>query len=280
MRTINLAVMPSGARYEDVYGAYLDIFALIAGTPPDEEVVVLHPPLCWIPLLRYLQCEVRSGQEYFPCDAVLVGSRWISPEVTLTRTEVETIVGLRPELVDALWKCDMQWKSARPRYESEKSFIVTSNGSFHRKEVVQFMEQVSTYRSAYKNIVLVPCAADKPYPSPLHMSVLNLLGPSWELAVATGVLGIVPQSLWHQMPWYDSGVPNEWRLFQVAKQYFSVNKYDRIVCYIDYYSLALKAAFDALGREDVVFVNPVQFYSDYLDLRDPARLAQLAAAVR
>src|SRR4051812_24312817 len=96
---IDLTVMPSGVRYEDRYGKYLEIFQNIALQPVTQNVVVYDPPYSWIPLLEYLHCRVVGGQEYFEHDA-LIKALDQQYRTEFDRTAVEVLCGLRPELVD------------------------------------------------------------------------------------------------------------------------------------------------------------------------------------
>jgi hypothetical protein len=278
---IDLAVMPTADKYEDAYQQYMGVFRVIAEAPPEKEIFVLNAPWSWHPLLKYLLVTCVSGQNFFTHDGLVKQS--LQHFNHHDRTVVEVLCGFRPELVDALWKCDMQWRTRRPRYTRSRNFIVTNNGSFHRGEVTVFMDQLDAHRSKAKGCVLVPCAADKPYPSPLHKQVKSMMPESWDLCIATGVLGIVPEDTWHEMPYYDSGIPNEWRLMQRAIEYFSNNNYEHAVVYVDFYSLALAHAVDLLLLKDCptkfYFVNPVRFYADYMDLLDEHHLNNLQEAI-
>jgi len=221
------------------------------------------------------------GQSYFEHDhlveKVILGGQW------LDRTALEVLCGFRPECVDALWKIDMQWTVPPGRVhrpEKKKEFIVTNNGSFHRPEVLEFMKQLEHFPPPSKKVVLVPCAADKPYPSPLHQAVLDRMPADYYMAVATGVLGIVPQAAWPTMPHYDSGVPNQWRLMTEVVKYFTRYKHERIVVYSDFYNEAImRALLDVCDIKEycarVEMVLPVKFYFDYENLLAPERLRQL-----
>lgn len=274
---IDLTAMPEGKRYEDRYGAYMAIFKKIAEAPWDKKIVVVNAPWSWWPLLEYLNCRLAGGQIYFEHDhlvkKVILGGRWFD------RTALEVLCGFRPECVDALWKIDMQWlvpPGRVHRSENKKDFIVTTNGSFHRPEVLDYLKQLNHFVPPTRKVVLVPCAADKPYPSPLHQAVLDRMPADFYLANVTGVLGIVPQAAWPTMPHYDSGIPNEWRLSNIAQKYFSKFPHDRVVVYADYYNEALWNAFRRIGMEDrATFVNPIKFYYDYLPLLSPEYLDQL-----
>ena len=50
--------------------------------------------------------------------------------------------------------------------------------------------------------------------------------------------------------------------------------------YCDYYNEAIYEGLRAVGQLDrTTFVNEVKFYADYLNLLEPARLAQLKSAI-
>lgn len=262
-----------GLRYEDTYGKYLDIFRSVAEADPLVQVDVQGPPWSWVPLLMYLGAGVHQPQMVFelcPLVAHLPPVRW-------DRTAVEVLCGVRPECVDALWKCDMEWKTERVRDEGRKEFVVTTNGAYHRAEVLEFMDHLDHYQPSRKRCVLVPCAADKPYPAPLHQKVLNILPDDYELIIATGVLGLVPQGLWDVMPHYDSGIPNQWRLFVRARDFFNKHHFDHVIAYTDFYSLTIARALEPFTDTRLSFVDPPIERAGYLDLMDTRRLAALRA---
>lgn len=274
-RLIDLTEMPKGKRYEDVYGRYLEVFEEVA---QNSKIKVVNPPNCWIPLLFYLGADISGVQFYFEEDHWFFNNPFFKKEFCQkNRLFIEVISTCRPELVDALWKSDIQWNVLLGgQAVIEQEFSVTNNGSFHRKEVRGYMSVLHVYTPPTENVVLVPCAADKPYPAPLHKKALDVLPNNYYLANATGVLGIVPMELWNIMPYYDSGIPNEWRLFQIAKDYFYRNKHKRIVCYLDYYSLPLYYAFKELQQlPNVIFINEIKFYHEYTDLMESGRLHEL-----
>lgn len=294
MEEVNLTELPSGRSYEDCYQGYMRVFQRIA-LSKEERVVVIAPPWSWVPLLLHLWCTVVSPRHVFQHCPVVAGALANSLEgfdggviepnavKNFDRTLVEVLVSFRPECADALWKCDMQWSCrARVRdYAKVDEFIVTTNGAFYRPEVLQFLSALRQYVPTKRKVLLVPCAADKPYPAPLHEACLRLLPDDFYLMNVTGVLGLVPQDLWRQMPHYDSGIPNQWRVFRRVARYFRQFPHDRVVVYCDFYNLAIKAGFDVIYKSDLPeFIFPARFYHDYLDLLNPERLDQLAEALR
>lgn len=277
---IDLTHLPPGATYEDRYGGYLELFKLIAHTPAEQRVEVVNPPASWIPLLWHLSAKTTRFQLHFEHCAQVRALLRATKE--MDRTLLEVVCGFRPETTDALWKVDVQWRCAPGRvrrYVPRQEFIVTCNGSFFRPEIFNYEQQLERYVPSKRKLVLVPCAADKPYPSALHRAVLKRMPADYYLANATGVLGIVPQDLWPLMPHYDSGLPNEWRLMRTLRHYLKRFEHERIVVYADYYSEAIYYALESLDMLDRAdFVNPVQFYADYLNLLEPQRLQRLEQA--
>jgi len=279
---LDLSSLPSGERYEDRYGRWLDVFRDIAHTPESEQIVVMGAPWSWVPLLNALGAHTFQSSYHFPAADHLAapvvlghGGRYMD------RSTLEVLCAARPETVDALWKCDWQWDTDRTaRMETrERSFVVTCNGSFWRAEVLDFIEKFRDFVPPSRKVVLVPCAADKPYPAKLHQAVLDRMPPDWYLMNVTGVLGLVPQAMWPEMPHYDSGIPNEWRVVQMVRDYFTRFDHTQVIAYVDFYSDPLQVGL-ALAGQDATLVNPVRFYADYLDLLDPARLAALDAAFK
>lgn len=271
---LNLSVLPEGRRYEDRYGKYIDIFKQVLDKiEAGEHVTVYDAPASWVPLLRYIGAWVDSWRIHFDADELV--TQLLSQSVGFTRTEVEVLCGFRPECVDALWKVDAQWKSSHIKSEERTEFIVTCNGSFWRPEVRAYLDRLKAYVPTKRKVVLVPCAADKPYPSEMHSAVLARLPHDYYLMNVTGVLGLVPSDLWPVMPHYDSGIPNEWRVQNMVEAYFGQFEHESIVVYCDFYNLAIAAGLARSHRRGFVFVNEVKFYFDYVDLLDPKRLRRL-----
>jgi hypothetical protein len=270
-------------RYEDQYGHYLQFFQRLAETTTFEHVA--HCPSTWRPFVEYMGHQVTSTIHHFPsCEAV--AAMYKHYEAFLDKRQfIEVVSTFRPELVDALWKFDMQWdvpewvRKGQPRIGEGEEIIISNNGSYHRREIIEYFDKLEQYVPTKQKVVLVPCAADKPYPAPLHKAVLERMPSDFYLANITGVLGVVPQDLWPTMPLYDSGIPNEWRLYNVATEYFTRHKHTDIIVYLDFYGLSLQAALEKAGvTAGITWVNPVKFYADYLDLLDSSRLRALEEA--
>jgi predicted RNA-binding protein len=260
MHTIDCAeALKNKFSYEDTYSLYLKVFRRVAVAHRPERVA--NCPVVWVPMIQYLGGIVESTKNVFPCDMLFEFSELLQRHrdatmLGLEREFVESMSTWRPELVDALWQSDVVWQTRRRPQPSDEMIVVTNNGSFHRQEIQRFQERlvaetlVTTAErerrvaaNGIKGLILVPCAADKPYPAPLHRAVRDVCGPEYDLAVVTGVFGIVPEDLWPEMPLYDSGIPNRWRVIKYLSKFFEKNEYyRRIICYSDFYSEAIAHA--------------------------------------
>jgi len=276
---------PTEKRYEDKYGQYLDFFKDIAETPADHDIDVSNAPWCWVPLLVYLKCRILNPIFKYPHCNLVKKALWLSRSAMtgeyvvslVDRTAVEVLCGFRPECVDALYKIDTQWNIWEGRTIEQSrgtEFVVTNNGSFHRKEVLDFLVKLNKYKPTKSKVLLVPCAADKPYPAPLHKACLEILPDDYYMAIATGVLGIVPQELWWDMPLYDSGIPNQWRVYEETQKYFVRNKHDKIVVYCDFYAHVIDQALDDEYFKTSFALPPIR-YDNYVDLMSSENLSKL-----
>lgn len=299
---LDLAELPKGETYESTYGKWLDIFRTVATSP--KPYIIENCPASWLPLMEWLGACVESTRVQFVEDG------WVKCLGTGGRTTfpmdgdgdfrafVEWSCSIRPELVDALWKVDNEWEVSSPLViRPRREFNITCNSSFWRPEVKEFLHILDNweYPHSWDNsgstgqpvgIVLVPCAADKPYPAPMHKAVLESLtgyiGHGWTMAIVTGVFGVVPMELWNEMPVYDSGLPNEWRVYQRVQQWFKKHaNLNTVVGYMDFNSISTNEALLRVNLESLrwTFVNPVKRYCSYLNLMDPKLLKTLQGVV-
>jgi hypothetical protein len=277
--------LPQGGSYEDRYQQYLKLFEQIAAVPQEHRVIVDGAPWSWVPLLEHLRCDFRITPRVVFDHCGWVRNAWqgdVYNPINVDRTAVEVLCSFRPETADALWKCDMQWSPKRVRkYKPVDEFIVTTNGSFHRPEVLTYLHRLEAHIPIKRKCLLVPCAADKPYPAPLHSACIARLPDDFDIIIATGVVGLAPSRLWPVMPRYDSGIPNKERLYGYIKYFFSRYQHDRVVVYCDFYSETIREAFGAIGQYDLPeFVLPVKRYDDYEDLLNPTYLRMLELTLR
>jgi predicted RNA-binding protein len=194
------------------------------------------------------------------------------------RELVEFYCALRPELVDALWKSDVEWKTKNRLHTAQKDFVVTTNNSFYRPELLAFIKKVHRYKTKKKKCILVPCSADKPYPSELHKIIKKIAGEDWLIIVVSGAIGLAPEELFKDMPNYDSGLPYFWRIRDEVQKFFKRNKFEKIVVYSDFNSAAIKAGLDVL-KQNATYVFGTRI-REYQNLKSQKNLKKLATALK
>ncbi len=271
-----------GRSYEDVYSGWLKIFREIAESKVTCRVE--DAPHVWLPLIEYLGGSAKTTVQFGP-DEWWTG-HGISQAIRIAkasnefRSFVEHVCSCRPELVDALWRADRVWKTYSPfAYKHEDDFVIASVNAFDRPEIKSYEDFLDSFETDKPNCVVTNCAADKPYPAPLHQEIHKRLpDDSWHMVTATGVLGLIPEELWRFAPEYDSGWPNFERLRQVATEYFSRHRYERVVVYTDLYAPALSEVLTAL-RVPATYPLELRWRTGYLPLMDPALLDRLSDAL-
>ena len=286
---INLDPLPDGVRYEDTYGSWLKIFQTMAERA--DPILIYGCPRSWASLAYYLGNTVMTVRDHFPTDPIARATPELLVEMEkagLLRQMVESHSTLRPELVDALYKVDVEWKvnlrqqEVNGEIKADPMTLVTNNASFFRPQFMRYLTALRAYRTPAKRCVVVTCAADKPYPAPLHSAVRRVIPDSYEMVIATGVLGIVPEEGWGTMPLYDSGMPNQWRCMVVAEEYFRNNPYDHIIVYSDFYASAIARALQLINfdKAKVDFIFGDHDGLQYQDLMSNQNLVLLRQAVR
>ena len=233
--------------YSHEYDGYLGFFRLLGYSPYSWKLQ--NVPRCWGPLLLWMGHTVESTVCHFSCDSHLDYTEAYRLSA-FKREQLEIASVSRPELVHGLYCADTEWPlpMSAERKQRRKQFPVTCNGSFYRPEVQEYRDMLNLYMpdEHTTKCVLVPCSASKPYPSPLHRAVLDVLNDDWELIVCTGVLGLVPENLFAFAPEYDSGVPNLERCSETVSWYFTKHRYETVLVYSDFYAYAVKNGFDEI----------------------------------
>lgn len=283
---VNSGCPPS--TYSHEYDGYLAFFAMLGHAT--DAVQCWNVPASWAPLVAYLGHDVKSVRRHhgpgWDCESVdwLAAYKAAFDEVSGDpRRVVEISSTCRPELVHALYLVDTAWPCVfRVRGASPHCIPVTCNGSFFRDEIREFRSMLRAYEPRYRNVVLVPCAADKPYPAPVHVAVREIIGHRpFYIAVATGVLGLVPDSEWDSMPLYDSGIPNLHRVEDTVSWYFTRHDHARIVVFSDFYAHAIANGLSrvrGLGA-DVTYILGNHYRDTYENLLLPEHLNALDRAI-
>lgn len=262
--------------YEEVYAERLRVFRDVHTSPNGTTTIrpwVHASPLysTWLPLLWYLGHGDDDDYDY-------------------RREEIEHLCSLRPEMVDALWRADMRDKGTT-RHRQEGEFRIATYSGFFRPEILDYIARcrAAPQLTNNRNLILVPCTADKPYPSKLHVGVEYALRNAkpwggWDIAAVSTAVGIAPKHLWHLMPQYDNGLPLFDRLAETVPYFMLGTRYARVINYTDMLQHDL---YDVLSgcrtqaTERVTVTTPIPFprRCDYRDLLKPEHLEELVRCV-
>lgn len=253
-----------GKKYSDTYGQFLSFFERISQGDRAYNV-----PRCWVPLIFFLGAKVESSIVHFGADKFLPDHKAMVKMLNDEQSQgdlrhiVEMFCSARPELTDALWKVDFQWKKTTVAYKEPKEMLITNYNSFWRKEIHRFIKLVSSYRTKHDKCVITNCSADKPYPGFVHKTLKELY-PDHELLVISGVTGIVPELFFKIMPNYDSGIPNFWNIKKLSAEYFINNRYKEIVVFTEFNQYALnETLFQICPDAKIEFKFPHEHRTDY-----------------
>ena len=270
-----------GHGYAHEYDDYLALFRTLAQT--DELYLCVNVPASWGPFIRWLGHQVESVKRVEGWDGETIEWCKAYVEAKDKRRIVEIASTVRPELVHALYCADTEWSCPLRAKTNLLGFPITCNGSFFRDEVLGYKQKLNAFKPTKRRAVIVPCAAEKPYPSPLHSAVLDRIDTEqWHVIVATGVLGLVPQELWPEAPHYDSGLPNLFRCSITAQWFFSKFQYEAVVVYSDFYAYAFKQGLDRAARRPgwVSYVLGNYYRDTYENLLLEEHLMSLEFAVQ
>ncbi len=229
----------SGEGYSSEYEGFLAFFSLLAHA--EQEYVCENVPVCWAPFVRYLGHKVDSVWNVKGWDAEWLDWNTCYSKAVDKRHTVEMASTARPELVHALYLADTAWPCRLTTVPTLPEFLVTSNGSFFRKEVRHYQNHLRNFVPAHRRCIITSCAAEKPYPSQLHQEILQRIpeNTGWHVIVSTTVLGLAPQELWPIMPKYDAGIPYPQRVVDTVAEYFEKHRYRHIVVYADFLADAI-----------------------------------------
>lgn len=182
------------------------------------------------------------------------------------REYVEMACTLKPELADTLWKMDQ----VKPISGNRNYIRVTTYNSYYAPEITRYLAQSGGYVSDKRKLILIPCAEKKPYEvhNIFHREIRDYFRDSYEVAVVSGTLGIVPLFFWPTAPKYDAGIPNFYRVEESLRSFFSRNNhFDKIISVVDFYGknvLRVLASYN--DKCQLHFPLPVGWSDSYTDL--------------
>jgi len=183
----------------------------------------------WVPFMMYIGVKpvsvVKDGTICDKIDMVEYCKRLKPEELRLL---TETLAALTPLISDALYQVDHAGvKKDVFTEEGRKSVFITNWQSYGRSYIVELDEEIKKFRTDKTRCAVLPCMGKRPYEHGEY--------PGMHRVVITS-LGIIPEEYWNHpvVLNYNTGVPDIWRVFKLAKHYFSNNRYEYMECYLDF----------------------------------------------
>lgn len=171
---------------------------------------------------------------------VYIDPRQHPPERCPARHVVEMAAAVHPLLVDALYRIDVEFPEGVPHHSWENKFHMATYSSFFRPEITRAMGHQDRcfdgMEECRRVALLVPCSADKPYPSREHEAYLKLLAEvdtnnDVDLVIVSTALGPIHPSSWDVIPEYDSGLPLFDRLRSTVP--YRLRSYQHLIVHTD-----------------------------------------------
>jgi hypothetical protein len=151
-----------------------------------------------------------------------------------SRELVEATAALDPVIADFLYIVDHKLRAAGYRPDDTTASRISLNTwhSFGQPQVLELQERMCRHVSGADVFVMLPCSRHRPYDeSRTHKrlsAALDALGyGNWDATrVVVTALGVVPEPFWNEpiVLRYDAGAVDLWRVFQLLRMFFSVNR--------------------------------------------------------
>jgi predicted RNA-binding protein len=155
-----------------------------------------------------------------------------------SRPLLEAAAALDPVIADFVYIVDHKLAA--------RGHVITSNcgtnmlntwHSFGRPEIISLQERMARHAVDEDAVLLLPCSRQRPYSaSRTHARLLQLLAnaghdPHDFSRVVVTALGVVPEAYWCEplVMTYDAGAVDLWRVFQILRSFFQINRFRTIV---------------------------------------------------
>lgn len=201
-----------------------------------EVIEVRNAKSAWIPFLVYCKMVilnvVKDDSIY---DEIDITKYCKSLSNIKLRLLTETSASLTPLISDTLYQLDNKIDKIDELEEGKiKSVEITNWQSYGRSYITDLDKQIKEFKNQKKICLLLPCVGKRPY-NHEKLNIENYDNENYHKVVLSSI-GIIPEEFWNSevVMKYNTGVPDIWRVFKLAKYYFEKNKYDKIICYLDY----------------------------------------------
>lgn len=198
-------------------------------------------PAQWIPVLAHYgfeYLEPRPPISYVPffsdLDFETIGRLAnAAKRAGASRSLLESVVALDPIIADFVYIVDHKL-AERDQVDPavDGTNLLNTWHSFSRPEIVQLQARMSGHIARADAFLLLPCARHRPYESSrTHQRLRSDLSKIEDLpkhleSVVVTALGVVPAAYWHHplVMSYDAGAVDLWRVFQLLRSFFTINK--------------------------------------------------------
>ena len=193
----------------------------------------------WVPFFIYVGIEILNViKDKTFCDEFDVLKYCKSINREKLRLFLETTATSSMLVADALYQLD--YSEAKPVgfdngiLDEERKITVATWQTYGRSYIQELDKKIEKYQSTKPKLMILPCTGSKPY-NHNNLNIEEYKNQNYHKLVITSI-GIIPEEFWLDptILTYTTGVPDIWRVYNLVKQYFIKNKYNEILCYLDY----------------------------------------------
>lgn len=242
-------ISPLWENLEKFLGIYWFNMLKIKEENPDKEIIIKNLDHNFIPLAVYygfnidlmtIKEEKGNLLNNISAETLLYWSEDCQKQGTL-RDLVEMISCSSVKLADLLYQLDFCGKTEDKMPEGH--VYQNSWQSYGRSYIRDFHKKVLKDKEYKKKCMLIPCTKGRPYYS--QGAVCAFAGREdfkkyfedndYEKIVISNI-GIVPQKYWNEelILKYVAGVPDLGRMYQLCREFFTRNKFEEIICFVEY----------------------------------------------
>jgi hypothetical protein len=204
-------------------------------------------PTVWIPVCVHYGIEFdepQPPQKHVPMFSDMPASEISRIAIEAkrrgqSRALLESTAALDPVIADLIYIVDHKLASAGASDPGcDGVNLLNTSHSFDRPEVIRLQEQMCRHVVQGDLFVMLPCSRHRPYgESRTHTRLARQLrdvapgcAESAERVVVTS-LGVVPETFWREplVMSYDAGAVDLWRVFQLLRMFFTVNKATSVI---------------------------------------------------
>jgi hypothetical protein len=203
-------------------------------------------PAQWIPVCAHYGIkwsEPRAPQSYLPLFSELpiravASLASAAKRHGTSRQLLEATAALDPVIADLVYIIDHKLAARGYRDPgADASNTLNTWHSFGRPEIIGIQERMCRFATGADTFLMLPCSRRRPYgESRTHVRLARQLAETGQAPLAAArvvvtALGVVPEAFWSEplVMSYDAGAVDLWRVFQLLRVFFTVNRSRRVV---------------------------------------------------